>query len=98
MSWYLLTLADHSKSPIIKSSRRDSIMISVILAAGRGRRMGTGNDSQPRVPAPKVLLRFGGKSLLERHLAILEACEIEEVFIVVGFGADQVRDEVARIG
>jgi choline kinase len=73
-------------------------MISVILAAGRGRRMGAGDDSQPTVPTPKVLLRFGNKSLLERHLAILESCGIGEVFIVVGFAADQVRDEVARIG
>ena len=67
-------------------------MISVILAAGRGRRMGAGEDS-----APKILLKFGGRSLLERHLAILESCGIGEVFIVVGFAADQVRDEVARI-
>jgi choline kinase len=67
-------------------------MIPVILAAGRGRRMGTGDD-----PVPKILLKFGGRSLLERHLAILESCGIDEVFIVVGFAADQVRDEVARI-
>jgi choline kinase len=67
-------------------------MISVILAAGRGRRMGAGEDS-----APKVLLKFGGRSLLERHLAILESCGIGQVFIVVGFAAGQVRDEVARI-
>jgi choline kinase len=67
-------------------------MISVILAAGRGRRMGTGEES-----SPKILLKFGGGSLLERHLAILQSCGVGEVFIVVGFAADQVRDEVARI-
>lgn len=67
-------------------------MISVILAAGRGRRMGNGEDS-----SPKILLKFGGRSLLERHLAILESCGIGQVFIVVGFAADQVRDEVARV-
>jgi choline kinase len=67
-------------------------MISVILAAGRGRRMGNGDDS-----APKILLKFGGMSLLERHLAILESCGVDQVFIVVGFAADQIRDEVARI-
>jgi choline kinase len=54
--------------------------------------MGTGDD-----PVPKILLKFGGGSLLERHLAILESCGIDEVFIVVGFAADQIRDEVARI-
>src|SRR4051812_27078966 len=67
-------------------------MISVILAAGRGRRMGAGDDS-----ASKILLKFGGRSLLERHLAILESCGIEEIFIVVGFAADQIQDEVVRI-
>jgi choline kinase len=67
-------------------------MISVILAAGRGRRMGNGDD-----PVPKILLKFGGMSLLERHLAILESCGVDQVFIVVGFAADQIRDEVARI-
>jgi len=54
--------------------------------------MDAGEDS-----SPKILLKFGGASLLERHLAVLESCGIGEVFIVVGFAADQVRDEVARI-
>jgi len=68
-------------------------MISVILAAGRGRRLGS-----EKGPLPKILLRFGDRSLLERHLAILESCGIDEVLIVVGYGADQIRAEVARIG
>src|SRR5918997_237686 len=34
-------------------------MISVILAAGRGRRMGNGNGTGPGVPEPKVLLKDG---------------------------------------
>src|SRR3954453_3802014 len=97
MQGHRLTLADHNKAPIIKSSRRDSIMISVILAAGRGRRMGSGNGLQLKDPLPKILLSFGGRSLLERHLAILESCGIGEVFVVVGYGADQIREEVARI-
>ncbi len=67
-------------------------MISVILAAGRGRRMGNREDA-----SPKILLKFGGRSLLERHLAILASCGVKEIFIIVGFAADQVRDEVARI-
>lgn len=68
-------------------------MKAVILAAGRGRRLGSGDDS-----APKILLKFGGGSLLERHLAILHACGVAEAVIVVGFAADRIREEVARIG
>jgi choline kinase len=55
--------------------------------------LGSGDDS-----APKILLKFGGGSLLERHLAILHACGVAEAVIVIGFAADRIREEVARIG
>ena len=50
-----------------------------MLAAGVGRRLG--DASLP----PKVLLRFGGKTLLERHAAILRHCGIERVDLIVGY-------------
>jgi len=40
----------------------------IILAAGVGRRLGL---SQPEACLPKVLLEFGGRSLLARHISIL---------------------------
>ena len=44
-------------------------MRAIILAAGRGSRLQQTTDRQ----LPKCLLTFGGRSLLERHLQLLEA-------------------------
>lgn len=63
-----------------------------ILGAGLGRRLE--DESLP----PKVLLRFGGETLLERHAAILRHCGIERVDLVVGYRAEAVEAEIARIG
>jgi choline kinase len=61
---------------------------ALILAAGRGLRMGGEGP-------PKALLRFGGSSLLSRHLAILEACGVRDIAITIGYCAAEVRSEVA---
>jgi choline kinase len=45
---------------------------------------------------PKALLSFGGKSLLARHLAILDACGVRQIAITIGYRAADLRDEVAR--
>lgn len=42
-------------------------------------------------------MRFGGQSLLERHLRILAAASVAEVVIATGHGADAVAEEVARV-
>jgi choline kinase len=63
-----------------------------MLAAGVGRRLG--DESLP----PKVLLRFGGRTLLERHVAILRHCGIEGIDLVVGHRAEEVAAEIDRIG
>lgn len=68
-------------------------MRAVILAAGRGRRLGGFGDARP-----KILLRFGGRSLLQRHIEILEFCGITEIAVVVGYRADAVRDEIKALG
>lgn len=63
-----------------------------ILAAGVGRRL---NSSD--LP-PKILLEFGGQSLLARHITILRQLGIERVDLVVGYRADEIRAEISRIG
>ena len=45
---------------------------------------------------PKALLSFGGKTLLARHLAILDACGVRQIAITIGYRAADLRDEVAR--
>ncbi len=68
-------------------------MKAVILAAGRGRRLGSAGEERP-----KILLRFGGRTLLQRHIEILEHCGVTDIAVVVGFRAPLVRDEIRRLG
>jgi choline kinase len=63
-----------------------------ILAAGIGRRLG-----DARLP-PKILLRFGGETLLERHVAFLRHCGIGRIDLIVGHRAGEVEAEIDRIG
>jgi choline kinase len=65
--------------------------IAIILAAGVGNRLGDDHDG------PKVLLKFGGRSLLERRLDTLAACGVGAVSITVGYHEEMVRAEVQRI-
>jgi choline kinase len=58
--------------------------IAILLAAGVGRRLG-----RPE-PAPKVLLEFGGRSLLDRHFEALAAAG-------VGFQAGQIEAAVRAL-
>ena len=64
---------------------------TVILAAGRGHRLG----GEAR---PKVLLEFGGKSLLQRHLELLEQAGAGPVTLVVGYRREAIEAELARLG
>jgi choline kinase len=63
-----------------------------MLGAGVGRRLGL-----PDLP-PKVLLRFGGETLLARHVRILRACGVARIDLAVGHRAEEVDEEIARIG
>lgn len=65
-----------------------------MLAAGLGSRLYGQDDDHPH----KSLLRFGGKSLIERHVAILRDNGVEELVLVTGFRAETLLAEVARIG
>lgn len=67
-------------------------MIVGMLAAGVGRRL-----DQPD-GVPKILLEFGGETLLARHIAILRHFGVERVSLVVGYRAADVRAEIARLG
>ena len=61
--------------------------------AGRGSRLAGDNPRN----LPKCLLEFGGKSLLQRHLALLWHHGIAQADLVIGFAADQVIDHVGRL-
>jgi bifunctional UDP-N-acetylglucosamine pyrophosphorylase/glucosamine-1-phosphate N-acetyltransferase/UDP-N-acetylglucosamine pyrophosphorylase len=61
--------------------------IAVILAAGRGTRMGS--------DLPKVLFEAAGRPLVAWVLEALRAAGIHERIVVVGYGADRVEAKLA---
>jgi choline kinase len=68
-------------------------MRAIILAAGRGLRLQQSKDQQ----APKCLLRFGDRSLLERHLLLLRRAGIHEIVLALGFRHEMVEAEIERL-
>ena len=66
---------------------------AIILAAGVGDRLGA-----PWKAMPKALLRFGDRTLLARHIAILKDAGVDEIVIGVGYRADLITAELDAIG
>ena len=65
---------------------------AIILAAGVGRRLGAADDR------PKVLLEFGGRTLLARHLEALRTHGVDDVSITVGHRRELIEAELPRLG
>ena len=61
---------------------------AILLAAGQSRRMG----------AFKPLLSFGDKTVIESCIANLRASAIDEVVVVAGHRADEVREHLKEAG
>jgi choline kinase len=64
---------------------------AIILAAGVGRRLGVADGG------PKILLEFGGKSLLQRHIEALHANGVTDIALTVGHQADAIRAALKRL-
>jgi len=61
-------------------------MRGIILAAGKGSRLnGTAGES------PKCLVKAGGLTLVDRQIRALRNAGIDDIAVVVGYQADQVR-------
>ena len=69
-------------------------MKAVMLAAGIGARLGLASKSH----SPKVLLSFGGKSLLQHHIEILQRNGIEELVLGVGYRHQDIERQIAHLG
>ncbi|WP_411956619.1 bifunctional UDP-N-acetylglucosamine diphosphorylase/glucosamine-1-phosphate N-acetyltransferase GlmU [Paracoccus homiensis] len=67
----------------------DNPIAVVVLAAGQGSRM--------QSDLPKVLHRLGGVPLVGHALAAARTLDPDQVIVVAGHGADQVRKAVARL-
>jgi choline kinase len=64
-------------------------MKAIILAAGIGNRLGNASANKP-----KSLLEFEGKSLLQRHIDILLANNIDELTIVTGYQSEMIQSHL----
>ena len=60
-------------------------LVTIVLAAGQGRRM--------RSSLPKVLHRLAGRTLLEHVLGAVGGLQAADTIVVVGYQADRVRAE-----
>ena len=69
-------------------------MKALMLAAGMGNRL-TGRDETHH---PKCLLRFDGRTLLDRHIENLRGLGVEEMVMVVGYRAHEIEAEIEAIG
>jgi molybdenum cofactor cytidylyltransferase len=69
-------------------NRQATRVAAIVLAAGMSRRMG----------APKQLLRLDGKSLLEHALDNVRGSSVDEIVLVLGAAADEVRQQLATDG
>jgi choline kinase len=61
------------------------MMRAIILAAGRGRRMGHLGDDRP-----KCLVELAGKPLIERQIAALRRGGVDEIGVVRGYRAETI--------
>jgi 2-C-methyl-D-erythritol 4-phosphate cytidylyltransferase len=62
---------------------------AILLAAGSGERMGTGE--------PKAFLRLSGKTLLERVVATVESCpDVDAILVAAPAGQEERARELAR--
>ena len=61
-------------------------MKAIILAAGKGTRL------DGAAVKPKCLVEVGGLTLLQRQIETLRSLDVNEIVIVVGFGADSIRE------
>ena len=64
-------------------------MKALILAAGIGKRLKTN--------IPKILLKIGNKSLLERHLENLLSLGVKNIGIVIGFKSNYLQNFIKTI-
>jgi choline kinase len=66
-------------------------MKAIILSAGQGSRLGHLVDQ-----APKCLIDFNGRTLLDRQLDTLETNGVHEAVVVTGFHDDRVEEALAK--
>jgi bifunctional UDP-N-acetylglucosamine pyrophosphorylase / glucosamine-1-phosphate N-acetyltransferase len=75
---------------VAASRRANRSLAAVVLAAGKGKRL--------RSDTPKVLHPVAGRPILWHTLQVVRAARPSRIVVVVGHGADDVREAVASFG
>ncbi len=70
---------------IIKKTIEEPNMKAIIIAAGMGKRLKPYTDG-----LPKCMLKFGGKTLLQRQLDALKACKVKNVVMIKGYEKEKI--------
>ena len=65
---------------------RQIMMKAIILAAGKGTRLGHYTKD-----IPKGMLQFNGKSLIEHQVKTYRKCGIDDILIITGYKAEKIR-------
>jgi choline kinase len=81
------------REPIASAASHQPAIRAIMLAAGTGERL-----QQVAGFPPKILLRFGGKTLLQRHVEILRHAGVTELVLGLGYQAHRIRREIADLG
>src|SRR5512144_1165841 len=68
----------------MKPSDREPLITAIILAAGESRRMGR----------PKMLLPWGGSTVLQTVIAAFRTAGTEEILVVTGAGREQIESSI----
>ncbi len=69
----------------IKKRIKESNMKAIIIAAGMGKRLKPYTND-----LPKCMLKFGGKTLLQRQLEALKACKVKNVVMIKGYEKEKI--------
>lgn len=75
------------------ASERKRPVNAIILAAGVGKRLGDVSGDR----RPKCLLEIDGKSLLQRHLELLDEAGIEKVVLVLGYESERIQSAIEKM-
>jgi len=73
------------------ATRKPQTPQAVILAAGKGSRLGKAADG-----LPKCLIQVGGSTLIRHQLDALADAGVGPVLVLIGYGADLVRETVGN--
>jgi len=76
----------HAIEYLLSQSFLSKMETALILAGGKGSQMKSLTDK-----LPKPLLAIQGKPILEHQIELLQACGIKEVYIVIGYLAEKIK-------